>query len=126
MEQRVKQPHASPKRHSSSFPKGVHTDVLCVELSTAETCSQIHMFPTFLPVSCKRLVSRGTLFHNLIRLAPSVQLQFQAGLAFPWPQLSSAEDYSSTETGPEPNLWQPPRVKEAIHEAAAAKLEIKK
>lgn len=124
MEQRVKQPHGSPEHHSSSFPKGMRTDALYVELSTAEASGQIHMFSTFPPVSCKRLLSRGTLFHNLIRLAPSVRLQFQVGLALP--RLSSAEDYSSTETGPEPNLWQPPWVKEAICDAAAAKLEIKK
>lgn len=84
------------------------------------------MFSTFLLVSCKRLISRGTVFHNLIRLAPFTQLQFQVGSALLLLQLSSSGDYSSTEIGSELNVWQPPRVKEAIRVTAVAKLEINK
>lgn len=84
------------------------------------------MFSTFLLASCRRLISRGTVFHNLIRLAPFAQLQFQVGSAFLLLQLSSAGDYSSTETGPELIIWQPPQVKEAVRGTAVAKLEINK
>lgn len=84
------------------------------------------MFSTFLLVSCRRLISRGTVFHNLIRLAPFAQLQFQVGSALLLFQLSSSGDYSSSEIGSELNVWQLPRVKEAIRVTAVAKLDINK
>lgn len=77
-------------------------------------------------VSCRRVISRGTVFHDLIRLAPFAQLQFQVGSALLLLQLSSSGDYSSTEIGSERNIWQLPRVKEAICVTAVAKLEINK
>jgi len=84
------------------------------------------MFSTFLPVSCRRLISRGTVFHNLIRLAPFARLQFQVGSALLLLRLSSSGDYSSTEIGSELNVWQLPRVREAIRVTAVSKLEINK
>lgn len=55
-----------------------------------------------------------------------MQLQFQVGSALLLLQLSSSGDYSSTEIGSELNIWQLPRVKEAICTTAVAKLEINK
>lgn len=55
-----------------------------------------------------------------------MQLQFQVGSALLLLQLSSSGDYSSTEIGSELNVWQLPRVKEAIRVTAVAKLEINK
>lgn len=98
-------------------------DALEAGLSTAKACGQIHMFSTFLLVSYRRLISRGTVFPNLIRLAPFAQLQFQVGSALLLLHLSSSGDYSSTEIGSGLSTWQLPWVKEEIRVPVVAKLD---